>query len=248
MKFTFLPLWTGDRATVAVGPTNTLLFPMPGKSEAYTPVLMTPRPFGMPMTQAVEWWWRVKTWILEATLTDIGPIEITMGRSSGSSEKQLCQPGNYEWTGTYNATVGAQVRVLTAELVFLPPQGTYLFDTAAPDFDPTNEAYSLPESASIPSARTIYPTVALRLYTDPMWDIGTEIVGAAASIPLIIPATLNYSEHDGTIDGIAWRLGWDGGVAMASITWTLTPLQWFPWADHGTGLNPTWHATTGARL
>jgi hypothetical protein len=247
MKFTFLPIWTGDRATVTVGPSNTMLFPMPGKSEDYTPVLMTLRPFGMPMTQAVEWWWRVKTWILQATFSDIGPVEITMGRTSGSEEKQLCRPESYTWTGTYDATSGPQVRVLSAELVFLPPEGTYLFGTAAPDFGPTGDPYSLPESTSIPSARTIYPTVALRIYTDPMWDIGTEITGAAASIPLIIPAGPDYSEHDGTIDGIAWRLGWDGDVAMASITWTLTPLQWYPWADTD-GSNPTWNATTGERI
>lgn len=245
MKFATIPTWTNDRATVAVDGANTLAFPMPGKSEAYTPVLMTPRPFGMPMTQAVEWWWRVKTWILEATFPYIGPFEITMGRNSGSDEKNLCKPESYKWTGTYDATVGPQVRVINVELVLFPPQGTYLFDTTPPDFDPTNEAYSLPASASAPENRTIYPTVAFNIAI-PMWDIGVEIVGAAASIPLIIPSGLDYSEHDGTIDGIAWRLGWNGGVAMASITWALTPLQWFPYAN-GDGSSPTWDANTGAR-
>lgn len=247
MKFAVLPTWTNDRAPVAVAGANTLAFPMPGKSEDWTPVLLTPRPFGMPLTKAVEWWWRVKTWLLTATLTDIGYIEITMGRDSGSEEKNLCKPESYTWSGTYDATVGPQVRVISAELVLFPPQGTYLFGTTPPDFGPTDEAYALPASAAAPESRTIYPTVALNIYTDPMWDIGTEIVGQAASIPVILPPTINYSTHDGTIDGIAWRLGWDGDVAMASIIWTMTPLQWYPYAN-GDGSNPVWDTNTGERI
>ena len=246
MKVTSFPTWPADRAPVAVAGVSTLAFPMPGKSEEWTPVFLTFRPFGMPLTKAVEWWWRVKTWLLTATFTDIGPVEITMGRTSGSEEKQLCSPESYTWTGTYDATVGPQIRVINVELVLFPPEGTYLFDTTPPDFNPTNEAYSLPASADTPESRTIYPTVALNIAI-PMWDIGTEIVGAATSFPIIIPAGPDYSTHDGTIDGIAWQLGWDGDVAMASITWALTPLQWFPYAN-GDGSNPTWDANTGARI
>ena len=245
MKFAVLPTWTADRAPVAVAGTSTLAFPMPGKSEEWTPVFHTFRPFGMPLTKAVEWWWRVKTWLLTANLSYIGPVEITLGRNSGSEEKYLCEPENYKWTGTYDASVAPQVRVINVELVLFPPQGTYLFDTTPPDFDPTNEAYSLPASANAPENRTIYPTVALNIAI-PMWDIGTEIVGAASSIPLVIPAGPDYSTHNGTIDGIAWQLGWDGGVAMASITWALTPQKWYPWAN-ADGSNPTWNANTGAR-
>lgn len=227
---------------------------MPGASQTITPVQMTKNPFSIPLTTGVKWWWRVRSWRLLATFSDIGTIEFTLGTGGPYGDERdralAEQTGgasylNYAWSGTLYASVGEQVRIISARLEYLPPSGVISFEHAPTS--PLWGAYALPnaiieDEPEIPMVDRVFaPTMAFQIYTDPMWDIGTEIVGAAASIPLIIPASGNYSEHDGTIDGIAWRLGWDGGVAMASVTWSLTPATWWTWGG-------TWNGSTGARL
>lgn len=246
MKFATIPLWTRDRAIEAVDCSHVMAFPMPGKAMQPAPIQMTKNPFIISIQTAVKWWWRVKEWILVANISDIGTVEITMRRGFGNGqEKQLCNPASYAWSGTYNVSEpGPIYKVVSARLEYLPPLGEVSFSEPGTVLNAWGPYQLDPDEAPL-SDRLICPTIALTIFTDPMWDIGTEIVGAMKTIPQ--PVGLNGSAKNGTIDGVAWYGFWEGDVSMTTFEWTLTPISYFPWADSD-GLNPTWDETTGARI
>lgn len=250
MKFAVLPEWTKDRACVSVDTkVHTMAFPMPGSAETITPAALTEYPFTIPLTQGVEWWWRVKRWQLDVNLTLIGAQTIVLSRGADTSERDRCVADNYVWTGTLDASIGATTRKLKAEFYFLPAKDIVIQDDNA-WHDPVTigDPYALEISNALPEVRSLFPAAILMFWTDPEWVVGSDVSGAFVSHTDSNAGNTYYSTHNATIDGVNMTMAWDsGGTDMTSATITMTILEWWPWASSD-GNNPTWNSTTGERV
>jgi len=253
MKVTSFPTWPATRPTVAVAAAHAMPFPMLGKADTLTPIQLSQIPFSIPLEQGVKWWWRVKSWLLTANFSDIGPLEMTLEKLQYpyGDERDMClatQPGgpdfpSHIWIATYDASVPGYYRRMSARLEYLPPLGLLSFGTpyAPPDY----ESYGLEISDSSPDTRQLVPVIGLEIYTDALWEVpSADIFGSLMTVPQ--PASSFDSDHNGSIDGVTWNGHWAGNVPMATITWSLVPVVWWPYAN-ADGSNPTWDANTGAR-
>jgi len=259
MKVTSFPLWPFTRATVPVAATNALPFPMLGKAETLTPIQLSQIPFSIPLEQGVKWWWRVKSWLLTANFSDIGPFEITLTKlaSPYGDERDMClaqEPGgparySHVWSGTYDASLvippDTYVRIMNATLEYLPPLGLLSF--GIPYAPPDYEAYGLEISNASPETRQLVPVIGLSISAAPWESIGADINGSMMTVPNYpsVPPE-DGSDHNGSIDGVTWHGRWEGNVPMPTITWSLVPATWWPYANADDS-NPTWDANTGAR-
>lgn len=256
MKFATVPLWPATRATVATASTPAMPFPMLGKADTLTPIQLSQIPFSIPLEQGVEWWWRVRSWLLTANFSDIGPFEITLEKiaSPYGDERDMClaqQPGgptraSHSWSGTYDASGPGYVRIMTAVLEYLPPLGLLSF--GIPYAPPDYEAYGLEVSDLPPATRQLVPVIGLAISAAPWESVGADINGGLMTVPQSPSVPPEFgSDHNGSIDGVTWNGRWEGNVPMATITWNLVPNVWWPWAN-ADGSNPTWNANTGEKI
>ena len=184
-------------------------------------------------------------------------MTLTKQASPYGDERDMClaqEPGgparsSHVWRGTYDASLvippDTYVRIMNATLEYLPPLGLLSFGTpyAPPDY----EAYGLEISNAAPDIRQLVPVIGLSISAAPWESIGADINGSMMTVPQepSVP-TEDGSDHNGSIDGVTWHGRWEGNVPMATITWSLVPVLWWPYAN-ADGSNPTWDANTGAR-
>ena len=255
MKVTSFPTWPATRPTVAVAAAHAMPFPMLGRADTLTPIQLSNIPFSIPLEQGVKWWWRVRSWLLTANFSDIGPLEMTLTKTEipYGDERDMClatQPGGptrytHTWGGTYDASESGYVRIINATLEYLPPLGIISF--GIPYAPPDYEAYGLEISTAAPDTRQLIPVIGLTISPSPWESVGADITGSMMTVPQepSVPPEFG-SDHNGSIDGVTWHGRWEGNVPMATITWSLVPAVWWPYAN-ADGSNPTWDANTGAR-
>ena len=247
MKFATLPFWHNERALVAVDAPHTLAFPMPGISGIGVTGALTPVPLELTLAKCVEYWWRVQTWRVEATIAS-GPYNLTCDITSpivAGAENQLCRPqkwpglldfsGGGVWFGetdygTYDGAERLLVKDFRPRLTLMPMEyGDY----------PVDPPYTLPPSSNPPATRPIFPVLIFTI--EGTW----EYDGAEGALNATTTTGGVGDTISATIDaqGVTLQVG----TLFTILSCTVTPILWRAYADQD-GNNPTWDTATGERI
>jgi len=197
---TFLPI-APEGATMPTGAPRNLPFPMAGEfTENPSATPLTYYPLLLSLDKAVEYWWRIKSWMLTYSIGGFsGTLVIDRLDVEQGDEQELCKPENYEWTG-YADPGGPSGNRIAATIEMLAPQ---------------SPRYSISHTEVAPAFRVTISAA----YFDGDSDISLTTVG---DLDHPLEGTITF---DGGILACAFA-----DITAEPFTFTIEPNEWYSYS------------------
>jgi hypothetical protein len=157
VKLKYLPTWTPETTGVISQPPRFMPFPMTGRNEEKTPEGLSPFPLEFSLSEAVELWWRVRSF--KASYENVpvfgdGELELLVSDfQNDNSEKSRVRPANFQWFGEIEVDPANYLRFTVG--ICLPKSG-FIIPLQPTDFDGPSY-YIQPRTST--STATVVPSM-----------------------------------------------------------------------------------------
>ena len=227
MRFCFLPTEPGPALWNSPNP-HILAFPMQGSYENPLPDAepLTFFPLSMPISKAVEYWWRVYSWNLAYSVANIaGNLALQRLNAPFLEEVELCRgystdaplekQARFKWYATED--LGVDTRI-TGTIAMFPPDGYPNY----PDPEFRGPAYKM-------SLTDILPALSIEI----------EATDGSSSVSLTTANAGGASVGGITFDGNALSCSYTNETGEP-FQFVLTPLEWYSY-------DGIWNTATGQK-